>query len=57
VCGEQTKLLTYPNPAVIFWAMRSDTDPITTFEVNRRGRTLQTCSMRLNTCEFSLLNN
>jgi serine/threonine protein kinase len=57
VCGPQTKPRIYEDPAIIFWAMRSDNDPVTTFQVNRRGRTLQTCSMRLNTCEFSLLNN
>ncbi len=54
VCGPQTKPLIYQDPRIEFWAMRDDKDPVTTFSVKRGTRTLQTCSMRLNTCEFSL---
>jgi hypothetical protein len=54
VCGPQTKPRIYEDPSIIFWAMRGDKDPVTTFFVNRAGKTLQTCSMRFNTCEFSL---
>jgi len=54
VCGPQTKPYIYEDPNFVFWAMRSDQDTTTTFLVNRNGRTLQTCSMRLNTCEFPL---
>ncbi len=53
MCGPQTKPLILDS-SIIFWAVRNDKDQVTTFLVNRGGKTLQTCSMRLNTCEFSL---
>ncbi len=54
VCGPQTKLLGYSDPNFIFWAMRGETDSTSTFLVKRGDKTLQVCSMRLNTCEFSI---
>jgi serine/threonine protein kinase len=54
VCGPQTTAKIMEDSNAIFWAMRSDNDPVTTFLVKRSGQILQTCSMRLNTCEFSL---
>jgi tRNA A-37 threonylcarbamoyl transferase component Bud32 len=54
VCGPQTRPMIIKDPNAIFWAMRDDKDPVTTFLVKRGGMTLQTCLMRLNTCEFSL---
>ncbi len=54
VCGPQIKAQIFQDPSAIFWAMRDDKDPVTTFLVKRGDRTLQTCSMRLNTCEFSV---
>jgi len=53
MCGPQTKPLILDS-SIIFWSPRSDKDQVSTFLVNRTGKTLQTCSMRLNTCEFSL---
>jgi hypothetical protein len=53
MCGPQTKPLILDS-SIIFWSPRSDRDQVSTFLVNRAGKTLQTCSMRLNTCEFSL---
>jgi tRNA A-37 threonylcarbamoyl transferase component Bud32 len=54
VCGPQTIAKIWVDSKAIFWAMRSDDDPVTTFLVKRSGQVLQTCSTRLNTCEFSL---
>jgi hypothetical protein len=54
VCGPQTIAKIMEDSNAIFWSMRNDNDPITTFLVKRSGQILQTCSMRLNTCEFSL---
>jgi serine/threonine protein kinase len=54
VCGVQNAPRIYDRADIIFWAMRGDTDSISTFLVKRGDQVLQTCSMRLNTCEFPL---
>ncbi len=54
VCGPQTKVLIFDDRTPVFWAIRDDKDPVTTFLVKRGDRILQTCSMKLNTCEFSV---
>jgi serine/threonine protein kinase len=56
VCGPkpQGNALSYTDPAIIFWALHGDKDVVGTFLVTRNRTPLQTCSMRVNTCEFSL---
>jgi serine/threonine-protein kinase len=38
----------------LLWALRNTTDTPDTFLVTKGTKVLQTCSMRLNTCEFSI---
>ncbi|MEP7289680.1 MAG: serine/threonine-protein kinase [Chloroflexota bacterium] len=57
-CTQQLKILIYDDPIIIFWAARNKEEP-TTFQVVRKvdkttTTVLQTCSMSVNTCEFSL---
>ncbi len=53
-CEAQARLLIYDDPRIAFWSIHQDVDAASSFRVELDGRTLQTCSMRLNTCEFSL---
>lgn len=50
-CGPQIAPQRLTNPDDRFWLPRGGND---TFVVQLRDRTLQTCSARLNTCEFTL---
>jgi serine/threonine protein kinase len=54
ICGPQTKPQIYDDRNIVFWTMRDDKDTTDSFLVKRGERILQICSMRLNTCEFSL---
>ncbi len=38
----------------LLWTLKNDTDAPDTFYVTKGTRILQTCSMRVNTCEFSI---
>jgi serine/threonine protein kinase len=54
ICGPQVAPWTLTNPKDMFWLPRDENDQTATFTVQMRDQTLQTCSMGLNTCEFSL---
>jgi hypothetical protein len=54
ICGPQVAPWTLNKQSEMFWQPHDANDPPSTFVVQRRDQTLQTCSMRLNTCEFTL---
>ncbi len=54
LCKTPAKIWPYEDPSFIFWAMKSDKDPVDTFLVTKDKTPIQTCSMRVNTCEFVL---
>ncbi|HLY27559.1 MAG TPA: hypothetical protein VKQ72_14540, partial [Aggregatilineales bacterium] len=54
ICKTPLRSWPYMDPSFIFWTMKSDKDTIDSFVVLQRGLLLQTCSTRVNSCEFSL---